>query len=111
MAYRTGPTGKFHLLEPLAPPIGVLADLVAEPTAHVALDPGGIFVVMSDGIFESRSESGDLFEVDRVLHLLESCQALPPEQILTAVKDAMRQWQGREEPIDDQTMVILQRDA
>ena len=107
--YREGASGKFIALDPQGPPIGILPEYFADPGGEVRLAPGGLFVVLSDGIVEARSASGELFELGRLLHLLETCSALTPEEILSVVRESIRQWQGKEEPVDDQTMVLVQR--
>ena len=89
MLCRKGMTGKFEVLEPTGPPIGVLPELNCDPTLETTLEPGGILIAMSDGIFESRSPDGDLFEVERVIALVEEDPNRTPQQIVTAIQQAM----------------------
>jgi phosphoserine phosphatase RsbU/P len=110
MLCRKGMTGKFEVLEPTGPPIGVLPDLNCDPTLETTLEPGGILIAMSDGIFESRSPDGELFEVERVIALVEEDPSRTPQQIVTAIQHAVYDWQGGEPPCDDQSMVVIQRD-
>lgn len=98
----------FQLLRPLAPPIGVSQELGSEPTASVKLELGGKVVVMSDGVFEARSPAHRFFGVDRVLGLLNHTADRPPAQMLPLLRDSVLRWQGKEEPADDQTVVIAQ---
>lgn len=106
---RRGAKAAFELLEPNAPPIGVVPDLAAEPTEAIKLDRGGMLVVLSDGLFEARNPASDLFEVERILALLNQHPDHAPQQLLKLLQRAMHEWQGRVEPIDDQTAVIIQR--
>jgi serine phosphatase RsbU (regulator of sigma subunit) len=108
---RMGAGQPFKLLEPTAPPVGVLPQLMCDPTNTVVIDPGGALVVMSDGVFEARSPQDELFDVPRVLDLLNDHADDPPEQVLHRLRQAVELWQGREEPIDDQTITIVQRIA
>jgi len=98
-----------RVLEPLGPPIGVLPELVCDQAPDVALGPGGSLIVMSDGVFEARSARGELYDLDRVISLLDQHRQDSPQQQLAAVRDAMLKWQGKVEPVDDQTVVIIQR--
>lgn len=98
-----------RVMEPLGPPIGVLPELVCDHAPDVALGPGGSLIVMSDGVFEARSSRGELYDLDRVISLLDQHRHEPPQQQLAAVRDAMLKWQGKQEPVDDQTVVIIQR--
>jgi sigma-B regulation protein RsbU (phosphoserine phosphatase) len=99
-----------RVMEPLGPPIGVLPDLMCDQGPDLPLGPGGSLIVMSDGVFEARSARGELFDVDRVITLLDQTRHQSPEQQISAVRDAMFKWQGKQEPVDDQTVVIIQRD-
>src|SRR2546421_1172638 len=106
---RPSPHEKVRVLEPLGPPIGVLPELICDQAPDHALDPGGSLIVMSDGVFEARSARGELYDIDRVISLLDDNRARSPQEQLSAVRDAMLKWQGKEEPVDDQTVVIIQR--
>lgn len=98
-----------RVLEPLGPPIGVLPELSCDEAPDLPLEPGGSLIVMSDGVFEARNPRGELFEVDRVISLLDKTRHAAPQDQIAAVREAMFQWQGKEEPVDDQTVVIIQR--
>jgi sigma-B regulation protein RsbU (phosphoserine phosphatase) len=108
MFLRSSGDAKFTLLEPLGPPVGVVPDLVCDCTMTTQLEPGGMLVVLSDGIFEARSPSGELFEVQRVLDLLDEDPQRTPTQVLMMLRQSVRAWQGKEEPVDDQSIVIVQ---
>jgi len=100
---------KLRVMEPLGPPIGVLPDLVCDQAPDLPLHPGGSLIVMSDGVFEARSARGELYDLDRVISILDQNRHATPQQQIDALRDAMFKWQGKEEPVDDQTVVIIQR--
>jgi len=100
---------KVRVMEPLGPPIGVLPELVCDQAPDLPLGPGGSLIVMSDGVFEARSARGELYDLDRVIALLDDNRGRTPQDQIWAVRDAMFKWQGKEEPVDDQTVVIIQR--
>jgi serine phosphatase RsbU (regulator of sigma subunit) len=72
----------------------------------------GSIVLISDGIFEATSESGEQFGIERVVRTLDdqpdSCK---PGEIIAAFRGAVRVWQGTSEPQDDQTIVVVQREG
>jgi sigma-B regulation protein RsbU (phosphoserine phosphatase) len=109
MLLKRSASAPFEVLEPLGPPIGVVPELRFDSAPPIRLDDGGTLVVISDGIFESRNESGEMMDLPRVIALLSSCEDAPPAVMLSVLRQAVRQWQGREEPLDDQTAVIVQR--
>ncbi len=101
-----------QLVNPQCPPMGVDPDMAPESPASVHLAPGGQLIVMSDGIFEAmRSQDRELFGLDRVVELFDRCINHSPADLLACIRESMIQWQGHEEPVDDQTVVIVQRNA
>ena len=98
-----------ELLEPKAPPIGVTAQLAPEPLGSVQLEGGGMLAVLSDGLFEARNPAGELLEVQPLVDLMNRHSQSSPQQILATLQGAVRQWQGKLDPADDQTVVIVQR--
>ena len=67
-----------------------------------------MLVVMSDGVFEARSQHGVLMDIERVMEVLDGCRGVTPGEMLSRLRHAIRQWQGKEEPVDDQTVAIVQ---
>ncbi|HVT88584.1 MAG TPA: GAF domain-containing SpoIIE family protein phosphatase [Tepidisphaeraceae bacterium] len=88
-----------------APPLGIMPQFMPDPTEPVKLKKGGLICVTSDGIAESFAPDGSQFGNDRLESIIcnGSCE---PDRIIEQVKAAMLQWQGNDEPKDDQTMVI-----
>jgi phosphoserine phosphatase len=111
MFLRARPDAPVTVLEPLGPPVGVLPDLQCDSSNTPSLEPGGTLVVMSDGVFESRNPSGELFDVHRVVQILDRHRTAAPGELVDLIRQAMRQWQGSDEPLDDQTVVVVQRTA
>ncbi len=72
----------FEMLDPTAPPIGIMPELECDVVPDVQFGSGGTLVVMSDGVFEARNPEGELFEVQRVLDLLNADPSSPADQIL-----------------------------
>ncbi len=107
--YRSAPDQPVKVLDPPAPPIGIEDVFAADQTVPVDILDGGMLIVMSDGIFEAMGPTGDMFGVERVVQILDSNLHERPATLLNLFKDAMITWQGKEEPNDDQTIVIVQR--
>jgi sigma-B regulation protein RsbU (phosphoserine phosphatase) len=68
-----------------------------------------MLVVMSDGIFAAHDPAGEMFGVERITEILDRCTQETPANTLACIRDAVKAWQGREEPNDDQSIVIVQR--
>jgi serine phosphatase RsbU (regulator of sigma subunit) len=98
---------RFEMLPATAVPLGVSPDLIADPAAPVHLEKGGALVVVSDGFFEARNEAGELFGTAAVARLLDGGGGAV--ELMQRVTEAVRLWQGRDDPADDQTMVVVHR--
>ena len=109
LLYRRSPSTRVQVIEPPAPPVGILDTFPCDMTTELEVDPGGMLVVMSDGIFEAQDPQGEMFGVERVTEILDRCVADTPASTLACIRDAIKSWQGREEPYDDQSIVIVQR--
>ena len=71
---------------------------------------GMVFIcITSDGIPEAFSLAGEQFGVERLTSILAAEPASGPEEIIARVQSAVLQWQGIDEPKDDQTLVIAIR--
>jgi phosphoserine phosphatase RsbU/P len=93
------------------PPLNALPDLIDDSPPPFKLEPGGTLVVMSDGIFESWSPNHELFGSDRVVELLDQSNGHPAQDSIETLHAAVANWQGNDEPVDDQTIVVVRRNA
>jgi serine phosphatase RsbU (regulator of sigma subunit) len=68
-----------------------------------------MLAVLSDGISEAFNPANELFGIDRLRESLDSCgnqsAALAAECLLKSVQD----WQTHDQPVDDQTIVLVSR--
>jgi phosphoserine phosphatase len=91
-------------------PLGVLPEFGGDGSpAPVRLEPGGALAVVSDGIFEAPDPSGEQFQMDRVIGLLNQRKDAPSGEAIDALCAAVRAWQTHDEPHDDQTIVVVRR--
>ena len=73
----------------------------------ISLEPGDVFVLYTDGVVESRAESGEEYGYDRLLALLEEHRHEDADAIHAAVLRDLRQFMAGEEYDDDMTLVVL----
>ncbi len=106
---RTGPGEPLQLLDPPAPPVGVAQELPGLANQHTQLSPGGWLVVTSDGIPEAMNATHELWNVDRLMKLLSEADHLSAAEMLQQIRIAIHAWQGRDDPLDDQTIIVVKR--
>jgi serine phosphatase RsbU (regulator of sigma subunit) len=70
-----------------------------------------MLVVMTDGLFEAPSQAGEYFGAARMGELLDSLADEPADSVVGRLRQAVRRWHGRDEPVDDQTIVVVRRPA
>lgn len=86
------------------PPLGLFEDLdYAE--SSVALVPGDCLVLYTDGVTEAMNARNEQFTPDRLDAIL-SCCSLSASQIVDAILEGVDGFSGRQDPLDDQTLVV-----
>jgi sigma-B regulation protein RsbU (phosphoserine phosphatase) len=106
LVFRDSGQSPLRLLDPSLPPLGVLDEMPPDRADPIQLLPGGSLIVLSDGIFEARNAKEEMFEIDLVCQILQLNRCLSPRQMIDKLAAAVLAWQGRDEPADDQTIVI-----
>jgi serine phosphatase RsbU (regulator of sigma subunit) len=74
------------------------------------LEPGDRLLGFTDGITESRSESGDYFEDGALQQLLESGRSLEGDKLVTHLLDQAMQFAHDSHDADDMTIISLSRE-
>lgn len=101
--------GSVEVLGAETVPFGVLPDLGQDRPRVVALEPGDVFAVLSDGYYEASLESGEQFGDKRVAEIIRARRGCTSQEILTAVHEAVEAFTGGAPPADDQTALIVRR--
>jgi serine phosphatase RsbU (regulator of sigma subunit) len=68
-----------------------------------------MLAAMTDGVFEATSPAGEVLGPIRVARILEDQAHRELGAVLDALQAAIRDWQQRETPADDQTIVLVRR--
>ncbi len=91
------------------PPLGVMEEARIEIGEPIALAPGDLFVVTSDGLIEPANADGELFGKQRLIEVLKAHHRAAPEAILAQLLDAIERFTGNAPPDDDRTAIIIKR--
>jgi phosphoserine phosphatase len=98
-------------VDPPVQPLGVIARWFDDAPQPVRLEPTGSLMLVSDGIFEATNVSHDQLGIERMCQTLDEHQHKPPTEVLAALRESVRRWHGKQDPLDDQTIVIVQREG
>jgi len=100
-----GKTKAADAIELFAPPLGTrLRGTV--PQRVVRYERGDMFILHSDGIYETTDASGDEYGIDRLGRLVAACEGTA-EQVRDAVLRDVESFRGGEPQQDDVTIVVV----
>jgi len=94
-----------------APPMGIIDALSVKIGPPIVMEPGDLYAVLSDGIFEAKNAERDEFGDDRVVAVLRANHARSPREILDALRAELGTFTGSEPQDDDRTAILIKRQA
>lgn len=104
------PDGSVLELAPGGIPLGLLPDSRYQSRA-VTMEPGDLLCLYSDGITEAESPVEEEFGVDRLVDLLRGQDSRPLQELLDSIPVTLGRFcQGLPQG-DDQTLVLVRREA
>ncbi len=102
-------TGTFHARPADTVPLGILPDIDVKVPAPIALGPGDVVAVLSDGIFDALNAAGEHFGAARVTGVLDAHRHASAADILAALRGAVTSFTEGAGAEDDCTAIILKR--
>jgi serine phosphatase RsbU (regulator of sigma subunit) len=100
--------GRAHTVETAGLPLGAFAGARYTDT-EIALEPGDLVLLVSDGIVEARAPDGELFGFERLEALLaDRGPAARPDQLLDDLLAQVHAFMANADQHDDMTIVIIQ---
>jgi sigma-B regulation protein RsbU (phosphoserine phosphatase) len=108
--YVMGPDGliKAELL-PGTSALGIEESVPLPAPVRIALDPGDLLLLMTDGVPEARSPAGQEFGEESVLDIVRQRRMKPAAEIIQAILDEARHFGAPGGIQDDMTVVIVKR--
>lgn len=97
--------------EPTSFPLAAMPLERLRPATTLALEPGDVLALVSDGIFECENANGEQFGNERVRRLLAARHEAPMADLGRALLDAAKAFAGEAAQADDMTLVLVKRDA
>jgi serine phosphatase RsbU (regulator of sigma subunit) len=96
-------------LDSTAPALGILSDVEIKVRDGPVLAPGEMVLLLTDGIEEACDPSGNPFGCDRALEVVRTCRSEPPQTIIQTLYQAVRQFSGNADQVDDMTSILIRR--
>ncbi|MEX0777221.1 MAG: SpoIIE family protein phosphatase [Phycisphaeraceae bacterium] len=89
-------------------PLGILED-VSYDEEHVTepLGAGQVFLMSTDGLWETRNLAGELFGMDRVRQVMRRHAAQPVHDIMKNLEEELTAFRGAAPVVDDVTVVLV----
>lgn len=94
-----------------APPFGVNPTLGGATPVRINLKPGDIFLVISDGIIETRDANNQAFGLDRIKSILLEHHQRNAGDWMALLTDKLLVFSQQTHAADDRTAVIIKRQA
>lgn len=101
---------EIELLTRTGLPIGIDED-AAWDHATVAINPGDILVLYTDGITEAHNANNEFFQRNRLEAIVKENHGQSAEQLQQSILNAVYDFLGDISPQDDITVMVLKRDA
>ncbi|MFK7801783.1 MAG: PP2C family protein-serine/threonine phosphatase [Anaerolineae bacterium] len=100
--------GKARLLEATGPPLGAWPDNLAEES-FILFGEGDVLVAATDGLNEARNDAGEMFDYERLLHLVDEITHQTSAEIMESLMSAVAEFSKGQPQDDDQTIIVLKR--
>jgi phosphoserine phosphatase len=102
-------TGSWDRHRPTSFPLGIMELDEIKQGRSIALDPGDILVLLSDGVYEYENHSNELFGDKRVQELFSEHRDLSAAELGTKLLERVFSFGGSVRQRDDITVVLVKR--
>ncbi|MFP5246194.1 MAG: PP2C family protein-serine/threonine phosphatase, partial [Thermoanaerobaculia bacterium] len=96
---------RVETIDLFAPPLGVRLP-VSIPQRQLDVAPGDVFVLHSDGVYETRSANGDTYGLERLENIVREHGTSDAESLRDAILRDLAEFRGSSEQDDDVTLVV-----
>jgi phosphoserine phosphatase len=104
-----GRGGRVRRLDASTIPMGIIPGVSPVAPEPIAMEPGDIICLVSDGIFEQEGPGGRRFGLRRIEGILTRGRRLPLEELIALLRDGVRNYAGGVPQADDMTILLLRR--
>lgn len=90
-------------------PLGILDPLVVVPPPTINMEPGDIFLLITDGMFEWNNEAGEQYGIERIVETLRSHPEASARELIEFMRRELHQFVGNTPQPDDLTAIVARR--
>jgi sigma-B regulation protein RsbU (phosphoserine phosphatase) len=91
-------------------PLGLFPESTYQES-ELSLETGDALIMYSDGVVESRDETGDDFGLKRLAEVGRANATRSAEEIVAAISKAVEDFSGRSTASDDRTIIVIRMEA
>jgi phosphoserine phosphatase RsbU/P len=102
-------SGSCEWYSPTSFPVGIMEISSLDPAQEIFLQPGDIFAVISDGVYEYHNESGEQFGEERASRVFQTFGDGSTEELKNELLKSVFAFGGKSEQLDDITIVLVKR--
>ena len=100
---------EFSVTEADSIPLGLMPALTGTTPVKWEMEPGDIYVVFSDGIYESTDPNDEEFDVERTLELIRKHKKAAASEIMRHIREAVEEFTHGAPAADDRTGILIKR--
>jgi phosphoserine phosphatase RsbU/P len=104
-------TESFQVLNSTSLPLGFLTEFGARNGPTLEMGPGDLLVLATDGLIELQNADHELFGRKRLEAVIREYCTLAVQDIVMAIQDDVAEFLGDCDPLDDVTLMVLERKA
>jgi phosphoserine phosphatase RsbU/P len=102
-------TETFQVLHSTSLPLGFLTEFGACNGTPLEMGPGDLLILATDGLIELQNKNQEMFGRKRLEALIREHCALAVQDLVMAIQDAVGEFLGDCSPLDDVTLIVLER--
>jgi DNA-binding NarL/FixJ family response regulator len=99
--------GETETLKSTGLPLGLIPDTIINTSFRVALEPGDVLFVPTDGFQEAHTESNELFGLQRTLEFVNDRRDMAGAQIIEELRSEVCDFVGSRDIADDMSAIIV----
>lgn len=99
----------FQQIDSQGLPLGIVPEFVSGPSTKLALQPGDIFLLITDGFVEYENREQEEYGKQRLQEAVRKSRELQPQEIISALYDSVRAFARDARQQDDLTAVLIKR--